>query len=318
MVAAVLGTSLLRIPKSAEDALSVASHILVFSLFFFQGVRLAPAELRAATRDLRVHSLILGITFVLFPLLCGFIAKLPPLAESPELRVGLLFLGVTPSTIQSSVIFTSLARGNVALAITAASLSSTLGIVVTPLLFSLTRSTNFSTDGLGRGALKVGLELLLPLLLGQLLRRRLLKFTTRRRGLLKALDQSAIVLIVFLAFSHAFAEGLFARYSPQSLALLAALLLTLFFVVFATSVLCCRLLRLPRRDAIAVYFCASKKSLASGAPMARVLFSAPALSATLLPLMLYHQLQLLLCAWLAARLGASDAGQADSVKSEST
>lgn len=304
MLAAVGLAGLMRVPDEIARALSWLSKALVFSLFFFQGVRLAPDELKRAGQNARVHGLILAITFGVFPLLCGVCAKLPAFAHAPELRLGFLFLGVTPSTIQSSVIFTSLAKGNVALSITAASLSSTLGIVLTPLLFSLASSTDFSADGLGSGLMKVGLELLLPLVIGQILRPRLLDFAVTRKSSLKALDQAAIVLIVFLAFSQAFAERLFSRFSALDLALLSALLLALFSVVFGFTMLATRGLGIAREDAIAAYFCASKKSLASGAPMARVLFSGPTLSATLLPLMLYHQIQLLICAWLATRFGA--------------
>jgi sodium/bile acid cotransporter 7 len=62
-----------------------------------------------------------------------------------------------------------------------------------------------------------------------------------------------------------------------------------------------RRLGFSREDEITIVFCGSKKSLSSGIPMAKVFFAPGALGMVILPLMLFHQIQLMVCAVLAAQ-----------------
>lgn len=295
-----IGVALLGAPPTRlEEGLELLSRALVMLLFFFQGVRLAPSELRSALTNPRVQLSILGITFVGFPLLAsGLVAAFGRWLE-PSLTPGIAFLGVAPSTIQSSVIFTSIAGGNVATAVCAASLSSSVGVFLTPLLFGLSGTfTAGSLDYLSAFQ-RVAADLLLPLVLGLTLRPRLLAFAETRRSILKRLDQSAIVLIVYLSFVGAFRERIFSTIAFADLAVLGLLLTTLLALTLGGCHGAAIALGASPGDRIAILFCASKKSLAAGAPIAAALLPKAEVSRFLLPLILYHQLQLVVCSWIA-------------------
>ncbi len=288
------------LPSWLEVGLEALSRVLVMLLFFFQGVRLAPSEIRTALTTPKIQLSILAVTFLGFPLVAaGLIRAFGPLLD-PSFAPGIAFLGVAPSTIQSSVIFTSIAGGNVATAVCAASLSSSVGVFLTPLLFGL--STPLPTGSLDylSAMQRVAVGLLVPVAVGLVLRPRLKGFAATRRGLLKRLDQSAIVLIVYLSFVGAFREKIFSNVALSDLLVLGVLLALL----LAGTLFACRILGASlgadRGDRIAILFCASKKSLAAGAPIAAALLSKAEVSRFLLPLMLYHQLQLVVCSWIAS------------------
>ncbi|MFJ9467445.1 bile acid:sodium symporter family protein [Streptomyces caniferus] len=271
-------------------------------LFFLYGARLSTHEAMAGLRHWRLHLTVLACTFVLFPVL-GLAARgLVPHVLPPALYTGLLFLCLVPSTIQSSIAFTSLARGNVAAAICAGSFSSLVGIVVTPLLAGLVLHGNgggFSADGL----LSIVCQLLVPFTAGQLLRRWIGGFLLRHKKVLGQVDRGSILLVVYTAFSAGMVEGIWHQVSgPRLLCLLGVEAVLLAVMLTATSYGAKRL-GFPRADRIAITFAGSKKSLAAGLPMASVLFGAQA-GLAVLPLMLFHQMQLMVCAVLAKRFAA--------------
>jgi sodium/bile acid cotransporter 7 len=277
-------------------------------LFFLYGVRLSPREAIAGLRHWRLHGTVVLATFVLFPLLGLAVQWLPESVLPRQLALGVLFLCCLPSTVQSSIAFTSVARGNVPAAICAASLSNLAGIVVTPLLVGTLMSTH---GGISGGAVvDVALQLLAPFVLGQLLRRWLAGFVGRHHRVLSLVDRGSILLVVYTAFSEAVEAGLWHRLSLGSLGVLAAVDAALLAAVLAVTSLVPRWLGFSRADRITILFCGSKKSLASGLPMAGVLFAGQGVGLLVLPLMLFHQLQLMACAWLASRL-ARQAARAD-------
>jgi sodium/bile acid cotransporter 7 len=244
-------------------------------------------------------------TFLLFPLL-GLAAKLlVPGVLTPELYVGLMFLCCLPSTVQSSIAFTSIARGNVAAAICSASLSNLIGIVLTPLLVALllfagTRGGGASLDSVR----EIMLQLLVPFVTGQLLRRWIGGFVTKHKKVLGYVDRGAILLVVYAAFSTGVVAGIWGRLPPVSLVLLLVVNIVLLTIAMVTTAVAARRLGFSREDEIAIVFCGSKKSLASGVPMATVLLPAATVGLTVLPLLLFHQIQLMVCAWLARRYAA--------------
>ncbi|MFD8740287.1 bile acid:sodium symporter family protein [Streptomyces sp. NPDC059618] len=283
---------------TAADVASGASTAAIAFLFFLYGARLSTREALDGLKHWRLHGTVLICTFVAFPLL-GLAARgLEPALLTHDLYLGLLFLTLVPSTIQSSIAFTSIARGNVPAAICAGSFSSLAGIVVTPLLAALLLggSGGFSADALVR----IVLQLLVPFLAGQLLRPWIGAFITRHRKVLGYVDRGSILLVVYTAFSEGMVQGIWSQVSAVRLAelllvealLLAAMLLLTWYGSKA--------LRFGREDRIAIQFAGSKKSLASGLPMAGVLFGAHA-SLAVLPLMLFHQMQLMVCAVIARR-----------------
>lgn len=283
----------------AADVASGASTAVVALLFFLYGARLSTREAMDGVKHWRLHLTVLVCTFVLFPLL-GLAAKsLVPYVLTPALYGGFLFLCLVPSTIQSSIAFTSIARGNVPAAICAGSFSSLAGIVVTPLLaaFLLGGSGGgFSADS----ALKIVLQLLVPFLAGQLLRRWVGGFLTRHKKVLGYVDRGSILLVVYTAFSEGMVQGVWHQITPQRLLALLGVEAVLLAVMLAATWYGAKRLGFDRADAIAIQFAGSKKSLAAGLPMATVLFASHA-SLAVLPLMLFHQMQLMVCAVIAKR-----------------
>jgi solute carrier family 10 (sodium/bile acid cotransporter), member 7 len=207
---------------------------------------------------------------------------------------------VLPSTVQSSIAFTSIARGNVPAALCSASISNLAGIVVTPLLVALLLSTHgggFSLDALR----DIALQLLLPFVLGQLARPLIGNWIVEHKQLTSFVDRGSILLIVYGAFSEGMVAGVWSQLSWQSLALVIVLDMLLLATALVITTVLSRRLGFSREDEIAIVFCGSKKSMASGIPMANILFAGQAVSLIVLPLMLFHQIQLMACAALARR-----------------
>ncbi|WP_203691066.1 bile acid:sodium symporter family protein [Streptomyces sp. SID12488] len=299
----LLGTvglaALLPARGTGADVASGASTAAIAFLFFLYGARLSTREALAGLKHWRLHATVLACTFVVFPLL-GLAARgLEPVFLTHDLYIGLLFLTLVPSTIQSSIAFTSMARGNVPAAICAGSFSSLVGIVVTPLLAAtLLGSTGggFSLDSL----LEIVLQLLVPFLAGQVLRRWIGAFVTRHKKVLGLVDRGSILLVVYTAFSEGMVEGIWHQVSPARLGGLLVVEAVLLAVMLALTWYGGKALGFGREDRITIQFAGSKKSLAAGLPMASVLFGAQA-SLAVLPLMLFHQMQLMVCAVIAKR-----------------
>ncbi|MFF1307629.1 bile acid:sodium symporter family protein [Streptomyces sp. NPDC058307] len=301
---------------TTADVASGASTAAIAFLFFLYGARLSTREALDGLKHWRLHVTVLACTFVIFPLL-GLAARgLVPVFLTDPLYQGLLFLTLVPSTIQSSIAFTSIARGNVPAAICAGSFSSLVGIVITPLLAAalLGSSGGFSADSL----LEIVLQLLVPFLAGQLLRRWIGGFITRHKKVLGLVDRGSILLVVYTAFSEGMVQGIWHQVSPLRLGGLMVVEAVLLALMLALTWYGAKGLRFGREDRIAIQFAGSKKSLASGLPMASVLFGAHA-SLAVLPLMLFHQMQLMVCAVIAKRRShdpvAEEAGEVSGRKS---
>ncbi len=299
----LLGTvgvaALLPARGTGADIASGACTAAIALLFFLYGARLSTREALDGLRHWRLHVTVLACTFVVFPAL-GLAARgLVPVVLTDPLYQGLLFLTLVPSTIQSSIAFTSIARGNVPAAICAGSFSSLAGIVVTPLLAATLLGGD--AGGFSAGSLvRIVLQLLVPFVAGQLLRRFIGSFVARHRKVLGLVDRGSILLVVYTAFSEGMVQGIWQRVSPARLGGLLAVEAVLLAVMLALTWYGARVLRFGREDRIAIQFAGSKKSLAAGLPMASVLFGAQA-SLAVLPLMLFHQMQLMVCAVLAKR-----------------
>jgi sodium/bile acid cotransporter 7 len=302
ILAAVGIACLLPARGGAAVAASDVSTIGVAALFFLYGARLSTAEAVEGVKHWRLHLLILAATFVLFPVFGSLIGFLVPHVLSPELYAGVIFLCALPSTVNSSVAFTSIAKGNVAAAICAASFSSLIGIIVTPLLVALMLDSSgggFSAHSV----LSIVFQLLVPFLAGQLLRRWVGAWIKKHKGVLGLLDRGVILVIVYTAFSEGVVGGIWHQLTPLALGVLLVVDVALFAAVFGVLSFTSRRFGFSREDRIAIIFCGSKKSLASGLPMASVLFAGHAVGLVVLPLMLFHQAQLMICAVLARRWG---------------
>ena len=303
----LLGTVVLAslVPARGEMATIVgyAADIGIVLLFFLHGAKLSRDAILSGLRNWKLHLAVLAVTFVAFPLL-GLGLSALPFVTGP-LAAGLLFLTLLPSTVQSSIAFTAIARGNVAAAVCSASFSNLLGILVTPALVALLMRTAGSAGISVEGVEKIVVQLLVPFVAGHLLRPWIGAWVTRRKAMLTIVDRGSILLVVYSAFGAAVVEGLWSRLSLGDLILIGLLCVALLAFVLALTFAVARLMKLPREDAIVLQFCGSKKSLASGVPMAGVLFPPAQVGVILLPLMLFHQLQLVACAVIARRYAES-------------
>jgi sodium/bile acid cotransporter 7 len=220
-----------------------------------------------------------------------------------DLVLGILFMCLLPSTVQSSIAFTSIARGNVAAAITSASLSNLAGVFVTPLLAALLigsqGSGSFDLGSVG----DIALQILLPFAIGQLCRPLIGVFLQRHARMTSFTDRGAILLVVYAAFSEGMVAGVWSQVDSIDLVWIVVISCVLLALILAITAQLGKLLGFSREDQITILFCGSKKSLATGVPMAGILFAAQAVSLVVLPLMIFHQIQLFVCALLAQRYG---------------
>jgi sodium/bile acid cotransporter 7 len=286
-----------------------ASNLAIGLLFFLHGARLSREAVLSGLRQPGLHISVFASTFVLFPLLGLGLETLFPHLIAPELWTGVLFVCTLSSTVQSSIAFTSIARGNVPAAVCAATASNLLGIVVTPLLVAWLLHRHAGGDGLA-SALRIVEQLLLPFVAGQALRPWIGGWAKRHNRLLGLVDRGSILIAVYSAFGAAVVEGIWHLFPPLQLGQLVIANAILLGLVLTITTFGARLLGFKRADEIVVVFCGSKKSLAAGIPMATVLFGASTAGIVLLPIMIFHQMQLMVCAVLARRYAAGQPAEA--------
>ena len=301
LVATVALASFAPPTAALETPVKIATDVAIAFMFFLYGARLATANVIAGVAHWRLHALVLASTFVLFPLVgLALFHALPQWLVPGPLALGMLYLCLLPSTIQSSLAFTSIAGGNVPAAMCSATLSSLIGALATPLLvamFASARGGAPTADAIR----EIALLLVAPLVAGQLLRPWIGGFVLRQKAILSATDRGSILLVVYGAFGHAVSAGLWHALPISGFAIMIVIeALVLAFMLCATYA-AAKAFGFNREDTIAIVFCGSKKSLAAGVPMAGVLFPGPQLGMILLPTMLFHQMQLMVCAVLARR-----------------
>jgi sodium/bile acid cotransporter 7 len=313
MLATVALAAVLPAKGDGAEIAGIAADAGIIFLFFLYGARLSPASALSGLMEWRLHIAVFASTFVLFPLLGLALAALAPPSFPPLLVTGLVFLCVLPSTVQSSIAFTSIARGNVAAAICAATASNILGVFLSPALAGWLLPT--SGVALSFDVFRdITLQLLAPFLAGQLMRPLIASFIERNKRWLGYVDRGSILLIIYTAFSKGIVDHIWSHVSISDLLVLVLALCTLLAIALVmTGLVGRKLMALSVENEIVLQFCGSKKSLASGLPMASVLFTGPAISLVVLPLMVFHQIQLIVCAILARRynLRASDPTSAD-------
>ncbi|WP_424398471.1 bile acid:sodium symporter family protein, partial [Mycobacterium sp.] len=306
MAATVALAALLPARGAVADAMSVAAKAVIALLFALYGARLSPQQAWHGVKRWQLHLLVLATTFVVFPVL-GLAARgLVPWLLNIDLYNGLLFLCLVPSTVQSSIAFTSIARGNVSGALVSASLSNILGVALTPLLVVLLMNSSGAARMDASAIRDIVLQLLLPFTLGQLLRPWVAGWLTRHSLVTRAVDRGSILLIVYTAFSIGIVEHIWRSVDPWQLLAVAGVDTALLVAVLVFTWVIGRWAGLDRGDGIVLLFCGSKKSLASGLPMALVLFPAATVGVIMLPLMIFHQIQLVVCSVIASRLSRDE------------
>ena len=259
-------------------------------LFFMHGAKLSREAIVAGGSHWRLHLWVMCSTFIVFPVLGVLFAWWAPVNVDPALYTGFIYLCILPATVQSAIAFTSLAGGNVAAAVCSASASSLLGIFISPLLVGLLMNLHGAGGSLEQVG-KIMLQLLLPFVLGHLSRPWIGNWVTKHKKWISKTDQTSILLVVYSAFSEAIGSLLF----------IVIVSIVLLAIVIAINVFVARRCGFNKADEITIVFCGSKKSLANGIPMANILFPTSILGIMVLPLMIFHQIQLMVCAVLARR-----------------
>lgn len=269
-------------------------------LFFMHGAKLSREAIIAGGSHWRLHLWVMCSTFILFPLLGVLFAWWAPVNVDPMLYSGFIYLCILPATVQSAIAFTSLAGGNVAAAVCSTSASSLLGIFVSPLLVGVLMNLHGAGGSLEQVG-KIMLQLLLPFVLGHLSRPWIGDWVAKHKKWIGKTDQTSILLVVYSAFSEAVVNGIWHKVGLGSLLFIVVVSLVLLAIVIAVNVFVARRCGFNKADEITIVFCGSKKSLANGIPMANILFPTSILGIMVLPLMIFHQIQLMVCAVLARR-----------------
>ena len=317
LLAVVAAASILPCRGMAARDFHAAGVLAIAALFFLQGARLSREAILHGVTHWRLHAAIGTTTFVIFPLFGMTLLVLVPHLLPKTLFLGVLFICALPSTVQSSIALTSIARGNVPGAVCAATVSNIAGIVLAPLLFGAMSHLNGAGIDL-TGVWQVALQLLLPFTAGHLARPWLGHWAIRNRAVLSITDRASILLVVYTAFSAAVVRGIWQQMPPMGLALLALLMILLLGFILSATLLASRLFGFDHADQAALIFCGTQKSLVSGVPIASALVSGGMIGPLLLPMMLYYPIQLLVCAWIAQRYESFNAIGADAAAERHT
>ncbi|BCX74383.1 MULTISPECIES: bile acid:sodium symporter family protein [Acinetobacter] len=300
LVAMVLLASFLPISGQAAAIFGKVTTIAIAVLFFLHGAKLSREAVVEGILHWKLHALVFAITFIVFPVL-GLMVK--PVLEpilGQQLYWGFLFMCFLPSTVQSSIAFTSVAKGNVAAAVCSASFSNLIGMFITPILVSLfifgQSKHNYDPTS---SIIEITLLLLVPFILGQVLRPYVFPLMQKMPKIVKVFDQGSILMVVYGAFSGAVVAGLWHQVSLTTLIYLVLACSVLLTAIMLLALYIPKWLGFSQADQISIFFCGSKKTLASGVPMAQILFIGQPLGMIVLPIMIFHQIQLMVCGVIA-------------------
>lgn len=295
-------------PQWGSDSSSIPidqiASVGISLIFFFYGLKLSPEQIKTGLKNWKLHLLVQLSTFLLFPLI--IIAFLPFIKSENNhtLWLAFLFLAALPSTVSSSVVMVSIARGNIPAAIFNASISGLIGIVITPLWMGLFLKNATTGFNLGTVYIKLITEILLPVAAGILLQRYWGKVARRNSRYLTFFDKTVILLIIYKSFSESFESNVFSAVDVTDLVLISIVVFGLFWVVYLLTGKMAKMLKFNTEDAITARFCGTKKSLVHGTVFSKILFqNSTSTGIILLPLMIFHAMQIFIISIIATRLG---------------
>lgn len=306
LIAMVVLATFFPVSGQVAHYFNILTTVGIAILFFLHGAKLSREAVIQGMLHWKMHALVFAFTFAIFPVI-GLLAKpvLEPLLGQ-QLYWGFLFMCFLPSTVQSSIAFTSIAKGNVAGAVCSASFSNIIGMFITPILVSyfILGQSQHGFDPT-QSIVQITLLLLVPFVLGQLLRPYVFPYMIKLPSLVKAFDQGSILMVVYGAFSSAVVAGLWHQISGLALLYLVLACSVLLTIVMLLASYLPKWLGFHHADQVTIFFCSSKKTLASGVPMAQILFIGQPLGMIVLPIMIFHQIQLMVCGVIANRWSKS-------------
>lgn len=290
--------------KQSELPLDLIGSIGISLIFFFYGLKLSPEKIKNGLQNWKLHLLVQATTFLIFPLVIILFKPFIQSEQGQVLWLSFLFLAALPSTVSSSVVMVSIAKGNMPAAIFNASISGLIGIAITPLWMGLFIQKTGNDYNLSAIYVKLLTEILLPVLLGLTLQRYTIKFMTKAGNYLTMFDKSVILLIIYKSFAESFTEDVFSSVDFFYLTLVLISTVVLFFAIFYLTGFTAEKLKFNLEDTITTQFCGTKKSLVHGTVFSKILFPASMpVGLILLPLMLFHAIQIFIVSIIAARLG---------------
>lgn len=300
---------ILPIPESAVAPIKSISNVGIFILFLLYGARLSTLEVLRGMKNFKLQGAVLLATFLVFPVLGLALQQLTAPFLGAGLAAGLLYVSLLPSTVQSSVAFVAVARGNVPGAIVAATVSNVAGMFITPIfvLWFMGATGSVGTDSL----ISILTLLLLPFIIGQIIQRWVGDWLRKHKSLTTMWDRVTILMIVFVAVVTATSAGVWSNVSILNIILVAVISVIFVGIMLLATWFGGKALGLSLEDRIALLMCGSKKSMATGLPMASVLFAPAVAGVIAVPLIIFHQLQLMMCAWLARVLAARMAEESE-------
>lgn len=301
IIATVVLASILPCEGEVKVVFKYLTTMAIALLFFMHGAKLSRSALISGLGHWRLHLAVFSSTFILFPILGVAMQFFEPTVLSPEIYLGFLFLCALPGTVQAAIAFTSVAGGNVPAAICSSSASSILGVFLSPLLVGLLMHTQGVSGNMLEAVYSIVLQLMVPFMIGHLSRPLIGNWMDKNKKWVGKVDRSSILLVVYTAFSEAVVEGIWYKVNGWSLIAIIACSALLLSIVITVNIFVARRLKFDKPDEITLVFCGSKKSLVNGIPMANVLFPAATVGIMVLPLMVFHQLQLIVCAVMAQR-----------------
>ncbi|MGP1992353.1 bile acid:sodium symporter family protein [Zobellia laminariae] len=291
------GTPESKIPIDTISAIGISL------IFFFYGLKLSPTKLKAGIKNWKLHLLVQGSTFLIFPLLILIFRPFIQNEAQETIWLAFFFLAALPSTVSSSVVMVSMAKGNIPAAIFNASISGIIGVVLTPLwmgLFVRSAQTDFDFTDI---YIKLFVQIILPVVVGILLQRFLGEFAQKYNKRLTLFDKSVILLIIYKSFAESFEGDIFSTVSVLDLLMLFVAVLILFGIVFSLTGFLAKQMRFNTADQITAQFCGTKKSLVHGTVFSKIIFgNLASIGIILLPLMIFHAIQLLIISTVASRM----------------
>src|SRR5690625_561872 len=290
--------------SSSPVNLDRISSIGISLIFFFYGLSLDNAAIKNGLKNWKLHLTVQSSTFLIFPLVVMIFYPLIKDTSYQLLWLSFLFMAALPSTVSSSVVMVSMARGNLPAAIFNASISGIIGILITPLwLMPFAQQSDIEFDFTGI-YLQLFTEIILPLALGLLLRKFLANWAGRHKTTLDKFDKFIILLIIYKSFVHSFEDNIFSAMSLWDLLLIGVLVLALFFFIYHLTGWIGRLFKFNHADQITNQYCGTKKSLVHGAVFSEALFGQTNIvGILLLPLMIYHAFQIFIISIYASKEG---------------
>jgi len=289
--------------KQSAVPFDLIGTIGISLIFFFYGLKLSPDKIKSGLKNWKLHLVVQLTTFLIFPLIIIAFKPLILTEESQILWLSFLFLAALPSTVSSSVVMVSIAKGNIPAAIFNASISGLMGIIITPLwigLFLQHTTGDFNIESI---YISLIIQILIPVIIGMLLQKYWGKFAIKYKNQLTLFDKTIILLIIYKSFAESFDEDIFSSVSISDLLLLFTMVVALFYVVYFITGFISKKLHFNTEDRITAQFCGTKKSLVHGTVFAEILFpSTMSIGFILLPLMVFHAVQIFIVSIIATRL----------------